>query len=538
MKRSARTSKNNLNSAVKNFSSSAETTASDNQQHPEARSSKRHKPIEPALSHTSKTAATSSRKGEKSPPISETLTSKAIPLADALPDLSLGENLTRRRSTRIKRTILNTPVKKPQVRNTPAAGEAKESKEGKTPIEDDLPLLVTPTKVRTRLDGPSDGKFIDIEPKEPRRSGLHYKYIPKGSPLREGEKSSCWVLPDVLDDRPNELEQNWKDIPGHRPGVVFSRPSPGGRPTIAITPERGTVLSRRTDLGYVIIFDNSCKIEKPAPQELKEPSNKDDILNKLKEAPKSFKEQTYELTDQILKTCKKKRCEDDNRRSPSQQQAIASTGTVSAQEIVRVTSSKIYRKEMKYVLCHLIAWSFKGKASQKADNLVAGTTFANENMTFVESEIPHLAKILEGEKIRLEVVANVNPGTHVATTIEYNVITDNFILPFIFDMQTTIRPKTSTAGYLRGLTDLLLNTNDEVVKKLDFSGTAAPLSSSSGSPAESASSLSLVTMPEILLSAESSSSSLVSSRIGTDKLSFVDRLTASRVSTTKLAPTL
>ena len=176
----------------------------------------------------------------------------------------------------------------------------------------------------------------------------------------------------------------------------------------------------------------------------------------LKKIQQDYKFEAITFTNELLQETKKEIEKNNNQRSISQNAVMAETGVnpkdASATKYTEAT--KLFSLNIPWEHTHLIAHAILGTKSQQENNLVVATRHANTNMMFIEARIPELAKEW---KITLEVTADLIPGTHIATKIEYKIsgehltTKDTWSLPLVFDAQTPNQPHISYNEYMKRL---------------------------------------------------------------------------------------
>ncbi len=152
-------------------------------------------------------------------------------------------------------------------------------------------------------------------------------------------------------------------------------------------------------------------------------------------------------------------------RSIQQNEILAESGKSkdgSASKYAMAT--ELFLTNIPWEWLHLIAHEIAGAATQKLENLVGGTKHANTDMMFIESQLRYLAKAYP-EGFNLHVKANLMKKTNsdnkseylqIATTIEYNIITPDFTLPFIFNAQNETEPHIAFGKYISAFVKALV----------------------------------------------------------------------------------
>jgi hypothetical protein len=276
-----------------------------------------------------------------------------------------------------------------------------------------------------------------------------------------------------------ELAARLAEIPGHRPIIQFGEPAktPKKRPISVFTPN-GSELFREKSYGFLLIYSNKCITELPRPHPDFDNSKWEETLKKCDGTVK---------TQEIVCTPKYLEQMDSSRRKgvvrgknkvPDQQTTMGLPGVnkkeASATSVARKLGIILPKEAWEWL--HLIAFMIKGRAAQDPSNLSGGTRDANTDMIFGEDEFVYITFALN-EEVKL-LVESQEIGAHFAKEIRFTILTDHFMLPFVFDAQTTVTPSFRNKDYIHGLVATLvdialdkLNTGTgekQVKRKLNF----------------------------------------------------------------------
>lgn len=248
---------------------------------------------------------------------------------------------------------------------------------------------------------------------------------------------------------PGKVVTDFHSIASHRSPIQVSKTTTNDSP-IAVDTPGGTTLGLVESFGFMRFFANKPSDTSAIIHEL-------DVTKDFVNSPQfaginaildKIKYQKTTITRAKLNKTKREYINNQSRRiGDSQNAAMKKKGdnTITGSATKYVKETYLF-PDMKWQWLHLVAYMIAGKKSQQADNFVAGTVEANTNMMFPEAEMRYLAKTYT-QGFQLEVTANLIEGTHIATTIEYNIITPDFKLPFVFNAQTSYVPLDSFREY-------------------------------------------------------------------------------------------
>lgn len=129
--------------------------------------------------------------------------------------------------------------------------------------------------------------------------------------------------------------------------------------------------------------------------------------------------------------------------------------------------TKTYEAEnIRWEWLHLIAYMILGLKSQDDENLVCGTGPANTEMIFVENELGFLAETYP-EGFKLQVSAELIPGTHLASKIHYFITTSDFSCQIDFNSLQANKPLASTQEYVHALFTALSQSRKQPFSELE-----------------------------------------------------------------------
>jgi hypothetical protein len=276
-----------------------------------------------------------------------------------------------------------------------------------------------------------------------------------------------------------ELAARFAEIPGNRPIAQFGEPAntPQKRPISVFTPNGGE-LFREKSYGFILIYSNKCITELPRPHPDFANSKWDEALKKCNGTVKT---QEIVCTPKYLKqmdSSRKKGVVRGKNKIPDQQTTMGLPGVnkkeASATSVARKLGIILPKEAWEWL--HLIAFMIKGRAAQDPSNMSGGTRDANTDMIFGEDEFVYITFALN-EEVKL-LVESQEIGAHFAKEIRFTILTDHFVLPFVFDAQTTVTPSFRNQGYIHGIVATLvdialdqLNTGTsekQVKRKLNF----------------------------------------------------------------------
>jgi len=287
--------------------------------------------------------------------------------------------------------------------------------------------------------------FIDVAPKKLRR--FQFAHRADGSsvnPFAEpGSGSFTTFIPEGIFSPETKIRVQYalSNLPNARPGLFYS-PSPKGKPKKAITPG-GTRHRRHADLGSLQIFLPEIEDSKILDE------HKAEICGII--ANYQEREFRFVVTAQDI--------DDAGKQSRSSQAAV--TG-MPAKDAAKNSGLKFSKKQIWHWM-HLIAFFMQGKASQRKENLVAGTRDANIRHLFAELEVPYLLQFFpDGIEVFGKVLVDTN---NVGKTLEYNLATDDFTIKFTFDLHSLQRPNQIEGDCIHEVVKVLIERSQE--KKLE-----------------------------------------------------------------------
>ena len=205
----------------------------------------------------------------------------------------------------------------------------------------------------------------------------------------------------------------------------------------------------------MMYYDSAPKSESSQPKQTQLPTDSDffqtNQYKKLKKIKDTYKLQDKEISEEVIaKRQQEKKIRKG--RATSQSSKMVEQG-VSAKlwggATAYVKATKLFDDTIKAEWLHKLPYAIFGEDSQTDANLVAGTGHANTDMMFIEECIPLLQQKYPNG-IRLVVKANLIPGTHIATTISYQIITPECHLPILeFNAQDRVKPHILIRDYMR-----------------------------------------------------------------------------------------
>lgn len=277
--------------------------------------------------------------------------------------------------------------------------------------------------------------------------------------LREANKDTPLGKKIDFDKLEIEMKKIFANIETHGELGEVIEYSQAGSPIKIFTPKKSNTLVRTSCLGFMSTYSNYAEdipLSKHEQQTFIDNQASfwdSEECKKIDKISQNFKKQIAFITEDSLKKVKKEKEKNEGKRLQSQERV---TG-VSANKYIRAT--KLFDNEMKWEWLHLVAHMMQGEASQNVKNLVGGNYHANTNMIPVESLIPYLAKQYPSG-FKLEIWADLIPGTHIAKTIKYLIKTDDFTLPFEFDAQAVNKPHASLQPYVDGFVKSVVALTD------------------------------------------------------------------------------
>lgn len=268
----------------------------------------------------------------------------------------------------------------------------------------------------------------------------------------------------ALDTAHAQFTQQLATIPSYRPVSAIIQFSALGSPLQIITPAKKSVLKRTVKIGPMSHFSSDSRHHpEPTAAQQTELPDRDRFTQSpecqaLQTILSDYKLQTTTITPESLESTREAHIKSGRRRPISQQAALAKSkkSGKAASAATHANATDLFSGTMRWEWLHLIAYMILGHASQTASNLVGGTDYANTNMMFIEAEMRYLAeKYPDG--FQLQVKANLIPGTHIATQIEYTITTNDFTLPLTFDAQHSVKPHISLRDYMHTLITTLVS---------------------------------------------------------------------------------
>lgn len=305
------------------------------------------------------------------------------------------------------------------------------------------PPKTPPRKRRTSIVHMRTTHETTVVRPDGQREELKTAVVVVKSPSLIGELAATNYLADI------------KEMKSDRPIADVIRNPLTGSPKAVVTPTRRTRLGRRASYGSMAVFSNqpTPSVEEKPVSTIDEssPFFKSDEFIAAAEAPESSsKREVAEITTATLDAVKK------GKQSRNQTRVIG----IGAAAYANATQQMPEGQRL-YEWLHLVAFFIKGQAGQIPENLVVGTAFANTRMLFVELEIRLLAGHFPG--FRLEVDADLVPGTQIAKTISYTIITTAFTLPFVFQAQDFLKPHIFEHFYIQKLIQSFINVSLEKI---------------------------------------------------------------------------
>ncbi|EKD72049.1 MAG: hypothetical protein ACD_46C00023G0003 [uncultured bacterium] len=303
------------------------------------------------------------------------------------------------------------------------------------------------------------------------RSNTNIKFIDE-SGVKKQIKTTMMVETSITQNYPLEalkenLGENLQSITTFTPVKNITAVSEFSSPTV-IESEHGNILKRVAKYGPVSLFSNDptySLVESTATVNQLDSENNffhSDVYLAIKKTQDQCKQQSTRITQKNLENTKKENKKHGSTRSQNKEMAETGFSPALASATQYAAATQVF-SHVRWEWLHLIAHAIEGSKTQQAGNLVAGTTHANTDMIFIEREMQYLASHYP-QGFSLEIKANLIPSTHIATTIEYTIKTDDFTIPFTFNAQATNQPHILYKDYIHSLIKALIETktnNDE-----------------------------------------------------------------------------
>lgn len=344
----------------------------------------------------------------------------------------------------------------------------------------------------------NDEKAADLQPRNKRKFG-DLAYHPSRDPANKRSKSNSYSSASLFHTRadsrktfvdetgntvaiktatliestslPKEIiadaHERFKSIDTNRPVDKVTVRSGQNSPLKVITPNK-TQLTRTKKVG---LPNGAINLYSNAPQEhdTQQENYKENIEPAFyqSESYKSVakivgeinKIKVVDVTQEMVKETRKEKDSNLGRRVGTQHQAMASSSAavkkVSATKYALAAGVQVHNIPWEYA--HLVMYTILGALSQTTDNLCATTKFCNTDMMALEAEVLEMLKNEYSEGFTLNVKANIIPNTHIATSIEYGIVTDDFELPFTLNAQTIARPHVSMKDYVHEFMSAVIN---------------------------------------------------------------------------------
>lgn len=240
-----------------------------------------------------------------------------------------------------------------------------------------------------------------------------------------------------------------KGVRTYRPVSEITQRSMTGSPLSVVTPNK-TELTLTGNIGFFRFFSNLPAVPVKVQTSLDPDSAfyKSDAYQAIKEILETVKLQDIPITSG--KRYSGRRVKSQN-RVMTKDHISEKRGSATAY----AKATELFSGELRWEWLHLVAHMIGGKDSQQTENLVGGTAHANTWMMLAEGEINYLAEQYK-EGIRLQIRANLIPGTHIATEIEYTMTAGKFSLPFTFNAQSSSAPHVDFQDYLHSFIKALV----------------------------------------------------------------------------------
>lgn len=234
-----------------------------------------------------------------------------------------------------------------------------------------------------------------------------------------------------------------------------------GTPTKVITPGR-TLYHLTKRHGSVLFFSNVPKTENKTVTTLDKsnPLYASEPFKDVREYDADTKKKSVTITKKLMQATKREKARSTTARqqNPIMAKSGVNASKASAKQYARATGA--FPSDQEWEWLHLIAHDILGKISQHKGNLVCGSYHGNTDMIFVEAQVKKLLKRFPNG-IDLDVTAHMVKGTQICHQIEYVYRTENFRLPFVFDVQTNIEPHHDHKKYMNAFTSGVLKAVPE-----------------------------------------------------------------------------
>jgi DNA polymerase III epsilon subunit len=290
-----------------------------------------------------------------------------------------------------------------------------------------------------------------------KRMVLGYRATSESMQIRNGKiealKTSFLINTDDINiTHPFPLTQ-LKNVATFRPVEQIVSYTRDYSPTEIATP-KGSMLPRVSKLGALSIFSNAEHLtpildstlitELPKANKFKQTEN----YANVKSPEELLKFQSYDVTYTELEKNRIKDLKNNHRRSISQNKIMVNEGIPERKGSATqyVLASKLFSSSLKWEWLHLVANSIAGDKTQSANNLIAGTAYANTEMMFAEQCLSYLARIYK-IGVHLDITARFIPETQIGTYLTYQIKTKHFNLNFDFNLQTINRPHIDYQNY-------------------------------------------------------------------------------------------
>lgn len=267
------------------------------------------------------------------------------------------------------------------------------------------------------------------------------------------------------------LEPLLEKIPTFRPLAVVTEYSTTGTPIKGETPGK-TQVRRIFRAGAAFsVLGNEPSVTPVANQEVVEtlpndhPFFKSPEYLRLEEALEDIKKQEVKVDTKLLAASKLAHDKAGKRRVCSQDRVAAKKDQPETNGRVApyVKAAVVFTQDFKWEWLHLVAYKIWHAHAQRIGNIVAGSFGANTVMTMIESQISTLANRYK-EGFKLIVTADMvtsedgKKKTHIASTIQYRIVTKDFDLPLDLNAQDPNNPHQDYYAIIKALFTTLMNT--------------------------------------------------------------------------------
>lgn len=260
---------------------------------------------------------------------------------------------------------------------------------------------------------------------------------------------------DINIEALNRTQIEAKNIATDRP-ISITHYSENNSPLKGMTPG-GTEMYRAKKFGFVTKFTNNpvdLNVYATPQRSIASPYH---IIKKdIKSPNPRLGDKKYHeifLTEEIINNAKKA-------ASRNQQIVMAKNKnkTISATEIGR--AAEVETSKLEYEYLHAVAYAIGGERFQNEINLGIGTKHANTAMLPAENLLKQIAKT-SPEGFYLCVCMNMQPGTQLIDTIDYEIISSQYTLEWRFDGQQKHQPHVSDIYYTQSAWKHLLEFLDK-----------------------------------------------------------------------------